>query len=83
MGLETAGEAALVGPADRTADPGDRLVGVQEQDGGVFEVVGEAADGIEAVELGAELAQVGHGRKPGGGVEQPDQVARGAVQLAR
>jgi hypothetical protein len=68
MGLETAGEAALVGPAGRTADPGDRLVGVQEQDGGVF---------------GAELAQVGHGRKPGGGVEQPDQVARGEVQLGR
>src|SRR6266566_3886589 len=51
VGFEAAGEAALVGPADRAPDAGDRLVGVQEQDGGV---------------LGAELAQVGHGRKDGG-----------------
>ena len=41
VGLEAAGEAALVGPADCAPDAGDRLIGVQEQDGRV---------------LGAELA---------------------------
>jgi hypothetical protein len=66
VGFEAAGEAALVGPADRAPDAGDRLVGMQQPDGGV---------------LGAELGQVGHGRQPGGGVEQPDQVARRQVQL--
>src|SRR6266581_9699494 len=68
VGFETAGEAALVGPADRAPDAGDRLVGVQEQDGGV---------------LGAELAQVGHGGQPGSSIEQPDQVARSEMQLGR
>jgi len=68
VGLEAPGKAALIRPANRAPDAGDRLIGVQEQDGGV---------------LGAELAQVGHGGQPGGGVEQPYQVAGGEVQLGR
>ena len=64
MGLEATGEFALIRSSDRAADAGDRFVGVQEHDGGVF---------------GAELGQVRHGRQPGGGVEQPHQVAGGEV----
>ena len=67
-GRNTAGEHALVGPADRAPDAGDRLTGVQQQDGGV---------------LGAELAQVSHGGQPGSSIEQPDQVARSEMQLGR
>src|SRR6516165_11576549 len=36
VGLEAAGEVVLVRPADRAADAGDRLAGVQEHDGGVL-----------------------------------------------
>jgi hypothetical protein len=36
VGLEAAGEAALVGPADRAPDAGDRLVGVQQEKGSVL-----------------------------------------------
>jgi hypothetical protein len=42
VGLEAAGEVALVGPAHGTPDAGDGLVGVEQKDGGV---------------LGAELAR--------------------------
>ena len=49
VGLEAAGEVALVRPAHRAPDAGDRFIGVQEQDGGV---------------LGAELGQVAMGGSP-------------------
>jgi hypothetical protein len=65
MSFEAAGKVALVRPAHGTPDAGDGLVGMQEQDGGV---------------LGAELGEASHRGAPSGGIEQPDQIARGNVQ---
>jgi raffinose/stachyose/melibiose transport system permease protein len=67
VSLEAPGEVILIRPAHGAPDAADRLVGMQEQDGRV---------------LGAQLAEVGHGRQSGGRLEEPDEMAGGEMQLA-